>query len=97
MVNTGGWIKDEGYNSLKHAAIELNVNLILVIDQERLRVDLTRDLRDLPQKIKVLSLPKSGGVSFFLIIKRISTYLLISCYLRIGCYKISRYQSYNSQ
>ena len=62
MVNTGGWIKDEGYNSLKHAAIELNVNLILVIDQERLRVDLTRDL---PQKIKVLSLPKSGGVRIF--------------------------------
>lgn len=66
IVNTGGWIKDEGYNALKHAAIELNVNLILVIDQERLRVDLTRDLRDTPQKIKVLSLPKSGGVSLII-------------------------------
>ena len=33
--------------------------MILVIDQERLRVDL---IRDLPETIKILSIPKSGGV-----------------------------------
>ena len=41
--------------------------MILVIDQERLRVDL---IKDLPESIKILSIPKSGGVSVdFLLIK----------------------------
>lgn len=35
------------------------MSTILVLDQERLRVELKRDL---PDYVKVLSLPKSGGV-----------------------------------
>lgn len=58
IINTSGWIKDEGFKSLIHTAQEFEVTTILVIDQERLRVELKRDLPD----IKVLSVPKSGGV-----------------------------------
>jgi polyribonucleotide 5'-hydroxyl-kinase len=59
IINTSGWIRDEGYAAIRHAATEFDVNMILVIDQERLRVDL---IRDLPESIKILSIPKSGGV-----------------------------------
>ena len=59
IINTSGWIKDEGLKSIFHAANEFEVSVILVIDQERLRVELKRDL---PDYMKVLSLPKSGGV-----------------------------------
>ena len=58
IINTSGWIKDEGFKSLVHTAQEFEVNTVLVIDQERLRVELKRDLPD----VQVLSLPKSGGV-----------------------------------
>lgn len=59
IINTSGWIKDEGFKSLIHTAQEFEVSTVLVLDQERLRVELKRDL---PDYIKVLSLPKSGGV-----------------------------------
>lgn len=59
IINTSGLIRDEGYKSIVHAAREFDVNMILVIDQERLCVDLKKDLTD---SIKVLSIPKSGGV-----------------------------------
>ena len=59
IINTTSWIKDEGFRSLIHAAIEFDVSVILVLDQERLRVELKRDL---PEDIQVVSLPKSGGV-----------------------------------
>jgi polyribonucleotide 5'-hydroxyl-kinase len=59
IINTSGLIRDEGYKSIVYAAREFDVNMILVIDQERLCVDLKKDL---PDSIKVLCLPKSGGV-----------------------------------
>ena len=62
IINTSGWIKDEGFKSLVHTATEFDVTTILVLDQERLqerlRVELKNDLPD----VKILSLPKSGGV-----------------------------------
>jgi polyribonucleotide 5'-hydroxyl-kinase len=59
VINTSGWIRDEGFKSLVHTAKEFEVNVILVLDQERLRVELKRDL---PDYVKILSVPKSGGV-----------------------------------
>ncbi len=59
IINTSGWIKDEGFKSLVHAATEFEVSVVLVVDQERLRVQLKNDL---PDYIKVISVPKSGGV-----------------------------------
>ena len=59
IINTPGWIKDEGFKSLVHIAVEFEVSVVLVVDQERLRIELKREL---PDYIKVLSVPKSGGV-----------------------------------
>ncbi|GFY21639.1 protein CLP1 homolog [Trichonephila clavipes] len=59
IINTCGWVKGEGYQSIKHAAKAFESNIILVIDQERLYNELVRDL---PGDVKVVFVPKSGGV-----------------------------------
>ncbi|GIY82399.1 protein CLP1 homolog [Caerostris darwini] len=59
VINTGGWVKNEGYLSIKHAAKTFDANLILVIDQERLYNELVRDLAT---DINIVFVPKSGGV-----------------------------------
>lgn len=59
VINTCGWIKGEGYRHLLHAAEAFEVGQIFVLDQERLYNEL---LRDMPKFVKVVFLPKSGGV-----------------------------------
>lgn len=45
---------------LTHAAQAFEVDIILVLDNERLYNELVRDM---PKFVKVIFLPKSGGVS----------------------------------
>ena len=79
VVNTCGYIRQEGYESFKHVAKTfdgefflptsfsfftkrfdfLSVDIIIVLDSEWLATKLTSDL----PSVKVLALPKSGGVS----------------------------------
>lgn len=59
IVNTGGWVRGSGYDSLKHAAGSFEVDVIIVMDQERLYNELKRDM---PDFVKIVLLPKSGGV-----------------------------------
>ncbi|KAF6017759.1 CLP1 [Bugula neritina] len=59
IINTCGWIKDAGYKSLIHIASVFEVNIIIVIDQERLYTELRRDM---PDFVKIIQLQKSGGV-----------------------------------
>lgn len=59
MINTCGWVKGGGYSHLLHTAQAFEVNAIFVLDQERLYNEL---LRDIPSFVKVVLLPKSGGV-----------------------------------
>ncbi|XP_055700817.1 protein CLP1 homolog [Phlebotomus papatasi] len=59
VINTCGWVKGAGYRHLLHAAKEFEVGAVFVIDQERLYNEL---LRDMPNFVKVVFLPKSGGV-----------------------------------
>lgn len=59
IVNTGGWVKGSGYESLKHAAGAFEVDVIAVLDQERLYSELKRDM---PDFVQIVLLPKSGGV-----------------------------------
>lgn len=59
VINTCGWIKGGGYKMLTHAAQAFEVDTILVLDQERLYNELVRDM---PEFVKVVILPKSGGV-----------------------------------
>ncbi|KAF5291354.1 hypothetical protein FQA39_LY03505 [Lamprigera yunnana] len=59
IINTCGWIKGEGYKELTQVARTFEVDIILVLDQERLYNELVRDM---PAFVKVVYLPKSGGV-----------------------------------
>lgn len=59
VINTCGWVKGEGYKILTHAAQAFEVDAVLVLDQERLYNDLQKDM---PDFVKVVFLPKSGGV-----------------------------------
>lgn len=59
IINTCGWVKNDGYKHLVHAAQAFEVDVILVLDQERLYNELVRDM---PNFVKVVLLPKSGGV-----------------------------------
>jgi polyribonucleotide 5'-hydroxyl-kinase len=56
IINTCGWIKAEGYAMQIKAAENFEVDVIVVIDNERLFVDLQRDL---PAFVKITHLPKS--------------------------------------
>ncbi|XP_057337777.1 protein CLP1 homolog [Microplitis mediator] len=59
IINTCGWVPDEGHKLLTHAARAFEVDAVLVLDKDRLRSDLKVDL---PPFVKVVLLPKSGGV-----------------------------------
>ncbi|CAI6374963.1 unnamed protein product [Macrosiphum euphorbiae] len=59
IINTCGRVKGEGYQHLTHIALTFEVDVILVLDQERLYNELVRDL---PVFVKVVLLPKSRGV-----------------------------------
>ena len=59
VINTCGWIRGEGFKHLTHIAKAFEVDVIVVLDQERLYNDLTSDM---PTFVKVIWLPKSGGV-----------------------------------
>lgn len=58
VINTCGWVKGDGYRSLTHVAQSFEVDIIIVLDQERLYNELVQDI----PFIKVVFLPKSGGV-----------------------------------
>ncbi|EEH51471.1 pre-mrna cleavage complex family protein [Micromonas pusilla CCMP1545] len=60
VVNTMGWIDKAGYGLLLHALEALAIDVVLVVDHEKLHAELSRDLRG--KKIKVWKLQKSGGV-----------------------------------
>lgn len=59
VINTSGWVRGGGYQSLVHTAGAFEVDIIVVLDQERLYNELVRDM---PDFVKVIVIPKSGGV-----------------------------------
>lgn len=61
IINTCGWVRGSGYKQILHVAQSFEVDVILVLDQERLYNELQRDL---PSFVKVVFLPKSRGVSW---------------------------------
>jgi polyribonucleotide 5'-hydroxyl-kinase len=52
VVNTMGWIDKAGYGLLLHALEALAIDVVLVVDHEKLHAELSRDLRG--KKIKVV-------------------------------------------
>lgn len=59
VINTCGWVTGTGYRILVHAAEAFEVNVIVVLDQERVYNDLKKQFGN---KVQVVHLPKSGGV-----------------------------------
>ncbi|XP_071504776.1 polyribonucleotide 5'-hydroxyl-kinase Clp1-like [Diadema antillarum] len=59
VINTCGWVKGDGYQCIKYAAQAFEVDVIIVLDQERLYNELVRDI---PSFVKIVLQPKSGGV-----------------------------------
>ncbi|CAG9765695.1 unnamed protein product [Ceutorhynchus assimilis] len=59
IINTCGWIKNEGYKQILQAGEAFEVDVIMVLDQERLYNELVRDM---PSYVNVVFLQKSGGV-----------------------------------
>nr|XP_033777017.1 polyribonucleotide 5'-hydroxyl-kinase Clp1 [Geotrypetes seraphini]XP_033777018.1 polyribonucleotide 5'-hydroxyl-kinase Clp1 [Geotrypetes seraphini] len=59
VINTCGWVKSSGYQALVHAASAFEVDVVVVLDQERLYNEMKRDL---PHFVRIVLLPKSGGV-----------------------------------
>lgn len=59
IMNTCGWVKGSGYHALVHAASAFEVDVVVVLDQERIYNELKRDL---PHFVRTVLLPKSGGV-----------------------------------
>jgi len=59
IVNACGWIRGGGYQSILYAVKEFEIDIVIVLDQERLFKELERDL---PKFVKCVLQPKSGGV-----------------------------------
>ena len=59
IINTCGWIKGQGYQSLLHTAQAFEADVVLVLDNERLYNDLKRDL---PPFVNIVLQPKSPGI-----------------------------------
>jgi len=59
IINTCGWVHGPGFKRLLHIVEAFHVDVILVLDQERLYNDFKRNLGD---SVQCVHLPKSGGV-----------------------------------
>lgn len=66
IVNTNGWIRDEGYELLVHAVGALRITVVLVMGHDRLysmmKNDLAKQRQAAAENIKVIKVPRSGGV-----------------------------------
>jgi polyribonucleotide 5'-hydroxyl-kinase len=72
IINTNGWIQDEGYPLLLDAAETLKVNILLIMGHDRLYSMMTNHYKKNKSnaEMKILKLPRSGGV-----VSRSSTFM----------------------
>ncbi|KAL6960711.1 Protein CLP1 [Sarracenia purpurea var. burkii] len=61
VINTMGWIEGVGYELLLHAIDAFNVNVVLVLGQEKL-CSMLKDVLKSKPNVDVVKLQKSGGV-----------------------------------
>jgi hypothetical protein len=62
MINTCGLVKSQGYQMLIHPTKAFEADLIIVLNQERFYNELVRDL---PETMKVVFQPQSGGLCIY--------------------------------
>ena len=65
IINTCGLVKGQGYQMLIHAAKAFQVDLIIVLDQERLHNELVRDLPENVHEGVVPTKERRGTFSLF--------------------------------
>lgn len=63
IVNTNGWIQDEGFQLLLHTVDVMNINVILIMGHDRLYSLMTNHFKKNPVDAppKIIKLPRSGG------------------------------------
>jgi len=81
VINTCGWVDGLGYDLIKYAISAIKVDVVLVLDHERLYNDLVEDVCSKSNNVKIEKLNKSGGV-----VTRDSTYRRQSRMWRIRDY-----------
>ena len=59
VINTCGYVRNQGYEAIKQTACAFEVDILLVLESERLYNDLRRDL---PSFLSITNVPKSRGV-----------------------------------
>jgi polyribonucleotide 5'-hydroxyl-kinase len=68
IINTNGWIEDEGFELLLHAAESFRISVLLVLGHDRLYSMMISQYKKLQKENsnlvvpKILKLPRSGGV-----------------------------------
>jgi polyribonucleotide 5'-hydroxyl-kinase len=71
IVNTNGWIQDEGFQLLLHTVQALQISVVLVVGHDRLysmmksaieKKNTTQQQQQPKNSIKVIKVPRSGGV-----------------------------------
>lgn len=59
IINTCGWVDGDGFKCIVNAASAFEVDVVIVMDHERLYSDLGKEL---PEFVRLTHVPKSGGV-----------------------------------
>jgi polyribonucleotide 5'-hydroxyl-kinase len=63
IVNTNGWIQDEGYQLILHTVSALRISVVLVMGHDRLYSTLKSAVgKNETNPVKVIKVPRSGGV-----------------------------------
>jgi polyribonucleotide 5'-hydroxyl-kinase len=72
IVNTNGWIQNEGYDLLLRTVTALRINVVLIMGHDRLYSMMKKSISatDTANAIKIIKVPRSGGV-----VSRSSNYL----------------------
>jgi polyribonucleotide 5'-hydroxyl-kinase len=75
IVNTNGWIQNEGFDLLVKTVTALRINVILIVGHDRLYSMMKKSIAtaDTTNAIKIIKVPRSGGV-----VSRASNYMLNS-------------------
>ena len=75
IVNTNGWIQNEGFDLLLRTVTALRINVVLIMGHDRLYSMMKKSISstDAINSIKIIKVPRSGGV-----VSRASNYMLNS-------------------
>ena len=64
IVNTNGWIQDEGFQLLLHTVQVMKITIVLIMGHDRLYSMMSSHIKKFPDDVvqpKVIKLPRSGG------------------------------------